>query len=62
MSNTSSTEYKVVRFDADTDDAILSQELTDEARGGWKVVTAYHLHHRNGVFFVFTREAGAATS
>jgi hypothetical protein len=54
-------EYNVVRFDADSTDADLIQPLAELGRDGWKLATAYHLHHLNTVVYVFSRETGTST-
>jgi hypothetical protein len=60
MSTLSTLEYKVVHFDADMADNTLSEKLTQVGSEGWKFVDTYHLHHRNAVFFIFSRETGPA--
>ncbi len=54
----SSIEYNVVRFDADSTDDDLNKGLAPLGRDGWKLASAYHLHHLNAVVYVFIREAG----
>jgi hypothetical protein len=56
-----SIEYNVVRFDADSTDADLNQGLAKLGRDGWKLASAYHLHHLNTVVYVFFRETGSST-
>ena len=56
-----SIEYNVVRFDANSTDADLNQGLAKLGRDGWKLASAYHLHHLNTVVYVFSRETGSST-
>jgi hypothetical protein len=52
----STSEYKVIRVDADSTTDDLSKLLNEAAHDGWKLVSTYHLHHLNSIDFVFGRE------
>ncbi len=54
-----STEYTVLRIDADSTTEEISKALSEMGLRGWKLAGSYHLHHLNSVDFVFSREAGA---
>lgn len=61
LSSLSTYEYKVVHFDVDTEDSVLSDSLSKLGVAGWKLVSTYHIHHVNANFFIFSRETSSVT-
>jgi hypothetical protein len=59
MSTFATIEHKVVGFDADSTTTELSDGLSTQGHDGWKVVSSYHLHHLNTVYFVLSREVSS---